>query len=823
MKSQYSLPSLLSLTLCASLGGLGAMTMVYAEEAPEAGGEAPLGPELLEGGEGAPLGPELLGGEEAPSKGEREGSQVSAVPKVEPGAQGKEVPQPKKPQPKKPQGDVRRDPKVTRGGAWLLDKVSVIGQSEKVTRVSGSAHRVDEEALEEQKYDDVHRVLKQVPGVYVRDEDGQGLRPNIGLRGANSDRSAKVTLMEDGVLMAPAPYAAPAAYYFPLTSRLVGVEVFKGPASIQYGPNTIGGAINLMTRPTPSEGHVGGVDLSIGMFDTSKTQAHYGYGSTRAGFLVEAARVQSDGFKELDGGGPTGFDKRDVMLKAHLASDPDGDVYHRVDLKLGYTDERSQETYLGLTQGDFDAQPYRRYVASQLGEMSWWRTQAKLDYSLFIGDDLDLKATLYRHDFSRVWEKLDDLGGDLRLADALNNPGAPRFASALELLRGERDSDPSELNDQLIIGRNDRVYLSQGLQLSAQWRAGERWLKNSLTVGARLHQDEVVRDQSQRPYLLAGGSMVAHGASVETRQDTGSAVALSAFIFDQIQLGDSLRLTPGVRVESYQTRLEDRTQGDPSVIEGEEVIALPGVGLWFGLSDYAGLLAGVHKGFSPLSPGLTGKADPEVSVNYEVGGRWQSRVVSGELIGFYNDYTNLVGTCTQSAGCGVNELDEQFNAGRAGVLGAELVLNSDLKLPASILAHLQLTYTWTRARFLEDFSSGFAQWGAGVEAGDELPYLPEHQGSFKLSLDRGPFGLGAVYTYVSRMRDVAGAGEPLESELIPAQSLLDLNAHYQASEAGRVYLTLDNALNQSFVASRRPFGARPTKPLLLKVGYQHRF
>lgn len=797
--------------------------------------DAPLGPDILEEEEDAVLTPQLL--EKDSRKTTQPKGEASPTPKKEskvtqktqsqtplqatpptPSLAQKELKTQTKEKPK-PQ----RDPQINRGGAWLLDKVSIIGQSEKLTRVSGSAHRVEEKALEEQKYDDVHRVLKQVPGVYVRDEDGQGLRPNIGLRGANSDRSAKVTLMEDGVLMAPAPYAAPAAYYFPLTSRLVGVEVFKGPASIQYGPNTIGGAINLMTRPTPSQGHIGGLDLSIGMFNTNKTQAYYGYGTDRIGFLIEGARVQSDGFKELDGGGLTGFDKRDMMFKAHWATNPDGEIYHRLDLKLGYTDESSQETYLGLTQEDFEAQPYRRYTASQLGAMNWWRTQAKLDYSLFVGDHLDLKLTFYRHDFSRVWEKLDDLGGDLRLADALSNPNAPRFTSALELLRGERDSDLSDPNDVLIVGRNDRVFLSQGLQMSAQWRAGSTWLKNNLSIGARLHQDQVERDQSQRPYGLIQGTMIVQGEAVDTRQDIGSATAISAFLFDQIQLGERFRLTPGLRMESYQTSLEDRTQAQVTLSEGDEMILLPGIGLWWGFNDYAGVLAGVHKGFSPLSPGLTGKADPEVSLNYEVGARWHSRILSGELIGFYNDYRNLVGTCTQSAGCGMNELDEQFNAGRAGVLGGELVLHSAFKLPAAILAHLQLTYTWTRARFLENFSSGFAQWGADVKSGDELPYLPEHQGSLKLSLERNAFGLGGVYTYVSQMRDRAGSGEPSANELIPAQSLLDLNAYYQASKAGRIYLTLDNALNQSFIASRRPFGARPTKPLLFKMGYQHKF
>src|SRR5690606_26306123 len=140
--------------------------------------------------------------------------------------------------------------------------VSVFGDAREVSRVAGSAHRIDEEQLERFEDDNVHRVLMRVPGVYVRGEDGYGLRPNIGLRGASSDRSKKITLMEDGVLLAPAPYSAPAAYYFPLTTRMVGVEVFKGPSAIRYGPNTIGGAINMLSRRIP-HGHKIGGDLAV--------------------------------------------------------------------------------------------------------------------------------------------------------------------------------------------------------------------------------------------------------------------------------------------------------------------------------------------------------------------------------------------------------------------------------------------------------------------------------------------------------------------------------------------------------------------------------
>ena len=187
--------------------------------------------------------------------------------------------------------------------------VTIIGNQLKLERATGSAHKVSSKTLETQETDDVHRVLKQVPGVYVRDEEGFGLRPNIGLRGAASDRSAKVSLMEDGVSMAPAPYSAPAAYYFPLTTRLSGIEVFKGPSAIKYGPNTIGGAVNFTTRSSVARGQKGAIDVATGSFGANKVHVHFGQGNGRVGYVLEGARVSSDGFKRLDGGGDTGFTK----------------------------------------------------------------------------------------------------------------------------------------------------------------------------------------------------------------------------------------------------------------------------------------------------------------------------------------------------------------------------------------------------------------------------------------------------------------------------------------------------------------------------------
>src|SRR3989337_1954393 len=102
----------------------------------------------------------------------------------------------------------------------LLTQVNVIGDPSAIYTIPGSAHYIDYASLKEFSYDDINHVLRHIPGVYVREEDGYGLFPNISLRGVDTSRSAKVTLMEDGILAAPPPYAAPSAYYSPTTGRM---------------------------------------------------------------------------------------------------------------------------------------------------------------------------------------------------------------------------------------------------------------------------------------------------------------------------------------------------------------------------------------------------------------------------------------------------------------------------------------------------------------------------------------------------------------------------------------------------------------------------
>src|SRR5688500_4964771 len=129
----------------------------------------------------------------------------------------------------------------------------IAGSHERLRRIPGSVAVVDRETLEDSAVMTTNEALRKVAGVHVRDEEGFGLRPNIGIRGLNPTRSSKVLLLEDGIPFTYALYGDNASYYHPPIDRFERLEVLKGGAQIAHGPQTVGGVINYLTPRPPAQ------------------------------------------------------------------------------------------------------------------------------------------------------------------------------------------------------------------------------------------------------------------------------------------------------------------------------------------------------------------------------------------------------------------------------------------------------------------------------------------------------------------------------------------------------------------------------------------
>ena len=680
-----------------------------------------------------------------------------------------------------------------------LEEVVVVGVETDLRSVSGSAAILSEEDLEAFDYVDLGKLLSTVPGVYVRGEDGFGLRPNIGIRGAAAERSQKLTLMKDGILITPAPYSAPAAYYVPNISRIAAVEVLKGPAAIRYGPHTVGGAINFLS-PTIPEETTTRVDLSAGSYGFKKLQLSTGGRTRSGGYFIDGLNYSSDGFKELDGGGNTGFERTDVGAKfQYIPKGSDREQVLSLTLDLGK--ERANETYLGLTDSDFADNSNRRYAASKLDRFESDHASVMLNYGLALSEKSRINVKGYYTKFDRSWNKLDGFEQGPSLQEVLSSPNL--FSREYYLLSGERDS-ANFPDDYLDVTNNDRQYEARGLQAfferSLEWSAWEILTQ----LGVRLHKDEVRRLHSPVSYAMVEGSMLRQYGREAKVHNYASSEALSTFASVQITQ-NALTLEAGVRNENIDGLLNNFSTGIRNA--SDQSVTTPSLSFRYQTEVGVSLFGGIHKGFSPAGPGAT--ADAEESVNLELGLRGVGKDSRAEILVFRSDYENLLGRCRVSdQNCTPGD---EFNGGNVLTEGVELSASISQTVWNDLVATGSVSYTYTDAMFETSFFSNYIAWGI-VQQGDQLPYIPEHTGVVSLNLTSQRWSADASIKFQESMREVAGSS-PI-NEVLHADGfvILDLSARYLLSSNTELHFIVKNVSDETPITSHRPFGARPEMP-----------
>jgi len=749
-----------------------------------------------------------------------------------------------------------------------LSPFTVVGGREQLSFTPGTGYTINMAEVSVQGWDNIDQILRRVPGVYFRTEDGYGLFPNISLRGVGSMRTTQVTVMEDGVLSAPAPYAAPAAYYTPASGRMSAVEVLKGSSQVRFGPQTSGGILNYVSTPIPQE-RSGKVSTVLG--ENSDWRVHMWLGERFAtdagtlGLLVEVSHRSTNGYKSIDPApgyevGDTGFKRTEPMLK--LSWTPGSGPEQYFELKIGYTDLEANETYLGLSDADFEAEPFRRYTASRFDMIPTTHLRSYLRHWIALGNDTRWSTTLYMNDFERAWYKLQDVrdgnGGSASLAAAL--AGSPFYAGGREVagsaglplavLRGEA-AGVWRVRD------NNRAYRSYGLEQLVEHRLETDSVTHDLELGLRLHRDYEDRRQKDDDYRVDATGNVT-GTTIRPRgtQDNrrGTAEAVAVFVRDHISF-ERLTLVSGVRYEHVRYTNERRgtTFGTPDfdrVLTTNRAsldVWAPGIGFTYDLKPGWILFGGVHGGFSLPSPSAatspSNPIDPERSVGYELGVRhMQNGWLRTEAALFWTDFDDLI-VPDNIGGAGTTRTE---NAGAVRSRGLELSVMADpgTRLCWGFRNPYTLSYTYTDATLRSDVNAGGASGGAvesifaGGKYGNRLPYIPKHQLSIGTGLEWQAFGINIDLFYTTATWAAANnAPEALNPTAGPggtpapdarfgrnsAYFLADVAVWYRPLPGLRVSVGAQNVLDREYGASRLPHGVRPGHPRFLYAGLDWEF
>ena len=724
--------------------------------------------------------------------------------------------------------------------AKVLDKVMVIGNPANIEKIPGSAQVVTEEDIRQQSYDDVSRVLRKVPGVNVRSEFGFGLFPSISLRGVDTTRSAKVTIMEDGILMAPAPYSAPAAYYAPTVGRMSGMEVLKGSSQIKYGPHITGGVINYLSTPIPLKETVYMKSL-FGSFDELRTHAFVGNTfDTKAGqvgVLLEGYFRQNQGFATIDltpdfrDGDDTGFIKKDRMIK--ISWEPNTSIYQRLEFKYGRNELDANESYLGLSEADFKADPLRRYSAARFDNITTEQNNNYLRYAVSPTDNLDVIATLYSTDFKRNWYKLKDLrnvnGNKLGLSAAL---AGAQNGEGLSCLKGD-------LACTLRVRANNREYGARGIDSVVYYRFGSS-VQHEVAAGIRYHQDQIRRFQWDDDYIQAANGTISDmnpgtpGGAGDRLQKT---TALAMFVQDTITAG-RWTFTPGIRYEKLDQTSEEpkgTLQGvsGTSGRDGQNSFDMTagGMGVAYKFNDNWTGFGGVHTGFSPPSPrGTRAGLDPETSTAYEAGVRYANprQALAAEAVAFYTDFKDLI-VVDNIGGAGAGN-DENF--GEVTASGLEFAVQYDAGIANSwrLRNPWYFNLTYTNAEQQNDARSTDPEsiFSFGRK-GNKVPYIPDLQFGLGTGVESNRWGAHISGNYVSAMYTSAnnvnnqlnGNGEP-DARFGKTDSyfVTDVSAFYKASDSVKIFGGAQNLFDEQYIVSRQPHGPRAGLPRFLYAGIE---
>ena len=685
--------------------------------------------------------------------------------------------------------------------ADAAEVIQIIGDKQAARTVAGSSAVVAPEQLEVEVNTDINQVLKTVPGVYIREEDGQGLRPNIGIRAAAGGRSSKVTLLEDGVMIAPAPYSNPAAYYFPEAYRMHTIEVLKGAPLLRYGPQTTGGVINLVTTPIPQQ-RQGQVTLRMGENNSRDIHAYYGGTEGAWGWLIDTVQRDSDGFKEIDRSNrDAGHDIEDYLVKLRWSG-----VNQSLTAKAQYSEQVSNETYAGLTDVDFARNPNRRYGLTAIDQMDNQHTGLSLTYEADLADNLNLSVVGYRNEYKRDWFK----GSPSSLINAANAGDT----EAQAILDGTRDVQDLEYT------HNNRAYESYGIEARIQ----SSWGDHQVEVGVRDHSDRMDRFQPVEVYDQVNGSLVYQ----ETIQPTGGdnrlegADAMAFWLADAWQATANLKVQATLRYEDVDTFREQFASVDrsdaPSARSSTAQEWLPGLSFTYDLNDSVQLLAGVHRGFAPLGGGATETDEPETSTNYEFGARYQAQSLFAEAIFFRSDFNNQAESCSVASPCSNGATSGSYVTGEALVQGIELQLGNEWQLEGARLP-VSFNYTYTSAEISEDNAL------TGVQDGDTLADIPEQifSAQIGLLLDNG-WDNHAVVKYMDETCVSVGCQRD-DSAFATTESLLTVDwiSRYPLSAQTTVFLKVENIFDEQVIISRIPYGARPNKPQTVSIGLDYRF
>lgn len=551
----------------------------------------------------------------------------------------------------------------------------------------------------------VQDVLQQLPGVNLNDEQGNSLQPDISIRGMTGSPvtglSQGIGVFVDGVRVNEPDVEEINFDLIPL-DEVERIEVIRGP-SAAFGRNSLGGAINIVTR----RGHgplSGEAEVSAGSFAREKYRVHLQGAQEPFDYYFSATEFSERGFR--------------VQSDSKMA---------QVFAKLEY---RAEGTDVALSY---------QYHNDRI------RQAGSLPLTVLL---VDRNANLTAGDFFAPQLHQLTLNASQRLA-----AGFSLTANAFFRALGAEQFNSSLLaEDTRLFNRTRSV--GGIVQLSHRARLGP--LRNHLLIGGEYTHDQVLirvyQEQNERTFVVCRETAQDCPFSRFVADLADSSKPFALYLFDTVRLGpgllvptDFITLSTGVRFDRASHRITDASPDQPGRASGDAIFHrwVPTAGLSYNLSERYGAYVAYKEGLrapafleltcaDPNAPcvGLQAGVAPDATLSslrpvrarsYEAGVHASPRGwLAANLALFRTDLIDDIYSVSPTPTAVYFQ-----NVGKTRRQGVELSVAVSFRRWSGFA-----NYTYTRPTFESNFSIASPRTPGQdeeVRIGDQLPLIPNHR------------------------------------------------------------------------------------------------
>jgi len=191
------------------------------------------------------------------------------------------------------------------------------------------------------------QVFAKVPGISIWENEGSGIQVGVSVRGLSPNRSWEFNVRQNGYDISSDPFGYPETYYTPPMEALKKIEVIRGAASLQFGPQ-FGGLLNYQIKQADKSKPVSfETSQTIGSYALFNTYNALGLTSKKASFYGFLHHRSADGWRE---------NSRYSILTGYLSAN------YQISNKLNISGEYTNMNYKsqqpgGLTDAQFEDNP----------------------------------------------------------------------------------------------------------------------------------------------------------------------------------------------------------------------------------------------------------------------------------------------------------------------------------------------------------------------------------------------------------------------------------------------------------------------------------